>query len=243
MSCKEYISQVKDWVADATLGELRPERETELLAHLAECAACREACEHARNVSAAVNRGVESLLSGEPSAQFALRLRARLAEETARQRSPRLWTLWAPFAGAATAFALLLLILLPRSTHTKKPNPVAPVPPQSQSAPPLALALNPPPRTVARPPVRPLRVSPPPSLGRRTASASRAPEVLVEPGEFAAIEAYAVALNSGQVAGASTFGSELTRDKRLEIKPIEIAPLEAPDSPASPGATPDTSRP
>jgi hypothetical protein len=73
MPCEKYSG----WMTDAALGELRAERE--LLAHAMECDACREALSHARAVHDFVDRGVESLVAGEPSPHFATNLRRRIA--------------------------------------------------------------------------------------------------------------------------------------------------------------------
>jgi len=78
MSCEKYAG----WMTDAALDELRAERESEVLAHAMECDACRAALRHARTVRAFVDRGVESLVTGEPSLQFAAHLRRRIAHES-----------------------------------------------------------------------------------------------------------------------------------------------------------------
>lgn len=121
---KEYEA----WIDDAAVGALDPRRERELLAHTNECDACREAYQHARELAALVDRGVESLVAGEPSPHFATRLRARIAEEQPASRP--IWPTWKPVAaGLATAVALAMLIalLLPRHRRVG-PNQVQPNP-------------------------------------------------------------------------------------------------------------------
>jgi anti-sigma factor RsiW len=106
MSCEKY----SDWMTHAAFGDLPAEREPELLAHAMECAACREALAHARAVHDFVDRGIESLVAGEPSPQFATHLRRRIAQECEPLRSP--WTAWAPVSACALALAVVLAIMV-----------------------------------------------------------------------------------------------------------------------------------
>ena len=92
---------------DASLGALAPERERPFTAHMAECDDCRKAYEQARQFTATVDRGVESLVAGEPSPQFASRLRARIANERPVHRFACLE--WKP-AAAALALASILAV-------------------------------------------------------------------------------------------------------------------------------------
>ena len=111
MSCEKYSG----WLTDSALGELRAEREPELLAHAMECEACREALGHARAVREFVDRGVESLVAGEPSPQFATNLRRRVAQESQPLRSP--WAAWAPVIAGALALVAVLAIMATRIPH------------------------------------------------------------------------------------------------------------------------------
>lgn len=114
--CEKYT----DWITDAATGALAPSHEPELLAHAAECDACRQAYDHARQIAAFVDRGIESLVSGEPSAHFNTRLRARIAEERIAARPN--WAAWAPIAAGALALAALLLVLVLRTQRTNQPS-------------------------------------------------------------------------------------------------------------------------
>ena len=79
MDCERY----QNWLSDAALGALDRSRESELRAHVEDCAGCRTALERERMLVAAIDRGVAAHLAAEPSANFAARLKARLAEEGA----------------------------------------------------------------------------------------------------------------------------------------------------------------
>jgi len=233
--CGKY----SDWLTDAALGELAVGREPELLAHAAECDACREAYRHAREVSAfadQIDRGVESLVSGEPSPHFNSRLRARIAGDEA---SPwRItWHAWTPIAAGLVALAILLVAFVSRTPRTNPPsvadkpnvtigpshttNPPAP--------PPVISAANRP--TVATSPSR--------DHGVKRAKSHRGPEVLVEPGQLAATIQFADALRSGRIDGPKLLAAQQRLDAPLEIKPLEIAPL----SPPQPDTVPDTTAP
>jgi hypothetical protein len=147
-------------IRDLALGEIHPRDELALLAHVAECDACRDAYNHAGAVRSFVDRGLEKLVGGvresEPSSpQFAARLRARIAAEPA----PGRWHLnvlrmWEPAArrplyyvvGAAAvalliAFAMNSLVHRERSTPSAPPSLVAQIP--GASAPPSTPAPSP----------------------------------------------------------------------------------------------------
>ncbi|HTU35126.1 MAG TPA: hypothetical protein VMF66_15090 [Candidatus Acidoferrum sp.] len=111
---KEY----ERWIDDAALGALDPRRERELLSHAGECDACREAYQHAHELAALVDRGIESLIAGEPSPHFATRLRARITDEQPGSRS--VWLTWKPVAAglvSAVALAVMTVLLLPKHRH------------------------------------------------------------------------------------------------------------------------------
>jgi hypothetical protein len=68
----------------------------------------------------------------------------------------------------------------------------------------------------------------------------REPEVLVPKGELLAVAQFYEAVHSGRVDGDQLYAGQLTIQKPLEVKPIEITPLEplatpVPDSDKGPG--------
>jgi anti-sigma factor RsiW len=219
MSCEKYSG----WLTDAALGELGAEREPELLAHAMECGACREALAHAREVREFVDRGVESLVAGEPSAQFATRLRQRIAQESEPPRSS--WAAWAPVAAGALALAVVLAITVAR-------RPV-----HNESNPSVASAVNPfsvpsePVTGSAATPQNPEPKASKPNSGHhaqaRKAATARA-EIIVPKGQLSAAAQLSAAINSGRVDGNQLVAAQEEYDKPLEVKLIEIAPMEIP---------------
>lgn len=133
MACKRY----QDWLMDAALGALAPEREAELRAHAEGCAACRTELDRRQQLVAAMDRAVAASVSAEPSPEFLARIRQRIAEQPTP--APSWFAGWLPVsAGALAVVALLVFWLLPRESRTPEaPGPVAP--PVAQEAPATAL--------------------------------------------------------------------------------------------------------
>lgn len=228
MACEKYSALI----ADAAFGALAQGREPEFMAHAAGCDACREAYQHAREVAAFVDRGVQSLVSGEPSPHFIQRIRARIAAEPVPTRfhlvgwahvaPPRRL---APLAVGALVFGALLLVLLAHSLRHNNQNPAMSIAAQHQPPLPQAIALNPPPHSTA--------IELPPAshehyVIRRAAPHSSEPEVLVQPGQFAAVLRYADVLHSGRIDGGQLMAAQPSLDKPLEMAPIEIPLIGAP---------------
>jgi hypothetical protein len=219
MSCEKYSG----WMTDAALGELRTERESELLAHAVECAACREALADTRAVRDFVDRGVESLVAAEPSPHFATQVRRRIAKEYEPQ--PFRWASWAPVIASVLALAAVLAVMVAhRSVQNRsKPNVAAGVNPIS--APPAALKAS-----AASPQGPERRASERDS--KRGTRATRAvavfPEVIVAKDQLSAAAQLSTAINSGQVDGNQLLAAQQEYEKPLEEEPIEIAPMEIP---------------
>jgi hypothetical protein len=228
--CEKYT----DWITDAATGALAPGLEPELLAHAAECDACREAYNHAREIAAFVDRGVGSLVSGEPSAHFNTRLRARIAEERIAARPN--WAAWAPIAAGIFALVALLLILVFRTQRTNAPSVANNSHPASVSLQPS----NPPSPGVAKNHPTPL-TSRPLTVAKHPKSPSQ-PEIIVPPGQLAAIVQFAAAVRSGHIDGDKLLAAEEQTNAPLEIKPLEIVPLVPPQADVAPDATGDSGR-
>ncbi|HKS80495.1 MAG TPA: zf-HC2 domain-containing protein [Candidatus Acidoferrales bacterium] len=256
MPCEKYSAGLKNWMADAALGALSPEREADLRAHIEECAACREAFDEARATFSAIDRGIESLVNGAPSAQFEVRLRARLAAEPAPRRFWQLWPAWVPATAGAFAVAGLLLVALlwhsPRPASRNTTPPVANRVQPNHATPPApepALALNPPASLTPVPPPRHEHAgSPARRVAQRAPAHPAEPEVLVEPGQFAAIVQYSEALASGAIKGDQVIAAGRAMEKPLEIKlleikPAAIAPLDDSDAKTSTLPSENSNRP
>jgi anti-sigma factor RsiW len=218
MTCEKHSGRMADWTTDAALGRLRPAQEAELLAHVGECDACREAYRHAREVAAAVDRGVEALVSGELSPYFATRLRARVAAERITPRSN--WLVWAPVAAGVLALLVLVAVLLSRSPNRIDSDaPVAvkttaPVPEveKGSSGPSLPRELVNPRQAVA---------------SGRAHGRDNFPEVVVPHDQLFAALQLGDAVSGGHIDAERLVAVQNEITKPLEVRPIEIAPLES----------------
>jgi len=213
MGCEEYSGVM----LDAALGALPAARATELRAHVSQCAACASGWEAARALVAAVDGGVARIVAGEPSPQFVPRLRALLAAEA----PPAVWSWlgWRASLGlvaAAAAAAFLLLRTPQRVTHS--PGASAP-----------ALVAQSPDSSVRTAPV-----TAPPAIARShgitapvvVRSPFDQPEVLVPRGQLALALLLENAITRRQVDGGQLSALDQRTAAYLELKAIEIAPLE-----------------
>jgi hypothetical protein len=236
MDCQKKSEQMIERINDFALGKVSPESEFELLAHVAGCGACREAYDQAKAVRSSVDRGVETLVAGEPSPQFMTRLRARIAAEPAPKRwSWEAWRIWEQasrqrlfYAAGAVVLATILAIAvmgLPRR-HVSTPS-VAEVPPTISVSPSVAADS---PKTTAIPghPRKKLASVPAPSPTIR-----REPEVLVPKGELLAVVRFYEAVHSTPVNSEQLYAAQEEPQKPLELKPIEITPLEPLETPVA----------
>jgi hypothetical protein len=219
MSCEKY----SDWLTDAALGELRAEREPELLAHAMECDACREALNHAREVRQFIDRGVESLVAGEPTPQFAKNLRRRVARESKPLQSP--WMAWAPVIAGALALAVSMAIMVAHLRVHSEINrgvasAVAPVSVPSEAATASPASSQHAQRTEAK--LGPERT------GRARPLTTALPEIIVPKGQLSAAAQLSAAIVTGRVDGNQLLAAEQEYDKPLEVNPIQIAPMEIP---------------
>jgi len=222
MACEKYSG----WITGAALGALQPDEERELRAHAAACADCRSEWEAERALAAAVSGAVESLVSGEPSPQFAARLRARIAREPTPAAWPFLtWPVLS--AGGLVATAVLLAVLLIRSPQRARQtvatavySPAAVVKPAQAPAQAILSAEQ---NRATRPgPSRRL------SARQQSDAASFPFEVLVPKGELSAALLLSEAASDGRIDGAQLSALAEEAGKPLEVKAIEIAPLEVP---------------
>jgi putative zinc finger protein len=236
MDCPKKSEQMTERMNDFALGELSSKSEIELLAHVAECEACRETYDHAKAVRSAVDRGVETLVAGEPSPQFMARLRARIATEPAPTRlNWGAWRIWEPatqgrlsYAAGAVVLATILAVLLiglPRR-HVSG-SAVAEVTPRTSASP--SVATDPPKTSVF--PEQPRKKLASGSVG--ASRIRREPEVLVPKGELLAVARFYEAVHSTPVDSEQLYAAQEEPQKPLELKPIEIRPLEPLETPVA----------
>jgi hypothetical protein len=230
MDCPKKSEQMIERINDFALGKVSPESEFELLAHVAECGACRKAYDRAKAVRSLVDSGVETLVAGVPSPQFTARLRARIAAEPVPKRwSWDAWRIWEhasrqplSYAVGAVALATIVAVLVMGLPHRHISAPsVAEVAPTISLSPSVA-ANSPKTSSIPEQPRKKLASVPAPSP-----RIQREPEVLVPKGELLAVAQFYEAVHSGRVDGDQLYAGQLTIQKPLEVKPIEITPLES----------------
>lgn len=223
MACEKYSG----WMTAASLGGLPAADQAELRAHTAGCARCREEWEVTASLVAAVDRSVQSLVEGEPSPQFAARLRARIAEEPAPSAWPTLP--WPRFAAAALVAAAVLIIALSiRAPHqpATEVQPAANAQPRAEQQPVVTE------RTAPGQPIAATRVAG--NHGRGDARVRhREPsfEVLVPKGQLSAALLLSEGLNEGAIDGAQLVQLSAHSAQPLEVKELAIAPLALPAAP------------
>jgi hypothetical protein len=236
MGCQKKSEQVVEQMKNVALGSISPKHERELLAHVGECEFCREAYDHAEAVRAQVDDSVEALVAAEPSAQFMTRLRAKLASEPAPSRW--IWdasTLWGQassqtlsyVAGAVVLAAILAILVmgLPRR-HVSAPSVAEVIPARSATA--SAAVDSAKSSANLESPRKKVASAPAPSPRTR-----REPEVLVPKEELLAVAQFYEAIHNTPVDSEQLYAAQQEPQKPLEIKLIEITPLEPLEAPAA----------
>jgi hypothetical protein len=213
---------------------------SELRAHLDACASCRAAFAEEVRLFAAIDAGVRTTANSEVPLSFLPRLRARLEDVAAPQRS------WMPsliFAGAAVAIALTIFIV----THgrpTKRDDLAKRVP----VTPSREVQASPAGRDAAGPPAiqafshpnhrRPLR-----DAGARQATASVQFEVIVPPDEREAFARFIATMQEGRdVAQAFVTPVPDKTEEPMSVALLQIAELEVKPLERSQGETPDSTQ-
>jgi hypothetical protein len=213
MACETYA----DRVADAVLGALPASEHAALIAHLEACEACRDAFRRASELTAFVDRGMDSLVEGAPSPGFELRLRARLAQETIPER--RVWLARTMVAAVAMALAGVVLLGAIHTFRNRNSGPaiawqaLRPAPLAAENAPAHDRGMS-----IRRP--RPAHVA-----SARPARANE-PGVLIDRSQLAAIQEFANAVAAGRVDGAELISASQKIQKPLNIRVLDIPPIE-----------------
>ena len=240
MNCQDY----QRWIEDAALGTIdsasadsnEGSRRAQLDAHLAACPECRRAFEAAQKLYASIDQGVAARVEGMPSADFAARVRMRLAEESQRAQV-RWWRrrIWIPALGSAALALLLLSIWIARRPGGHRPQPPKQRAARTLVAPKQASPGNVSPpehASVTRPPVTPsaprrssrASAATRGNRGRQAAPSSETPhlQVQIQPGQWAAITSL---YRAGQSGKLNEPGKEVPADQPLQVAPVEVPPL------------------
>lgn len=235
MSCERYVDALADHAAGANAG-------SELEGHLGSCARCRDELTVLRRALALADAEMGALLADEPSASLLARIRRETAEDgKPAWRPATLSWIWTAVA-AALVLAVALIVgrggfVAPRETRDAgRPSPARSARVNEPAPEPQPVRL-PAPAATARPSTRaaPLsEVNAPITAARSTAPEA---EVLVPPGEAAALLRFAASLEQRRVDPGSLLvvdlSAPLSEPKPLVIAPLEIAPLAIPPLDAS----------
>jgi ribosomal protein S14 len=201
----------------------------ELERHLGECASCRRELAVLREALGLADSALREIAAAEPSLGLRVRIRQAVVGEEARV--PVAWR-W-PWPAAA---AVLLLVAVAAGFWRTG---------GSAPAPRVAVAVTPPvPLAPAEEPIRPLpsesRVGPsaPPPVTTpvvRRARRARDPEVLVPPGQEEALLRFVALVHREKVSPAALLAAgqpsaDLRPPTDIEIKPLEIVPLDPAES-------------
>jgi len=220
MDCEKYAEHL----TACALGQSPPALQSELAAHIAGCVACRQAYERAQCAADLVNRGMKALVAGEPSPQFAARLRARVADE---RHTGNFWA--GRFPIVASVLLCVTLAAIVAVAHFRHGGEPAPEPNAASVLPPAPSNMN----ALARPrpSLREARARESRSYARRSTAAQ--PEVLVAPGQMAALARFDEALQQYQAAGAHAIAQpddtdEIMKIEQLQVPPIQVKAIEVP---------------
>jgi len=218
MACEKYSG----WMIGAALGALRAADEAELRAHASGCRDCRGEWDAMRALVAAVDRGVQAMVAGEPSPNFAARLRARIAEERAPAAWP--WLTWPRITAAALAAAVLLAVLLVRAPQRgRQLAPITANTPAQSILPVPSESLAPREHFAVKTPAVSHR-----GARANSETASLSMEVLVPKGQISAALILCDAVNAGAIDGAQLSALVEQSAEPIEVQALVIAPLESP---------------
>ncbi len=221
MDCKGFENDL----VDAALEGLSARRSERLRTHLAGCEACREALEEQRRLAQAIDRSLAESLEGEPSPEFAARVRQRIAQPDAAAGG--WWSTWKLAAvGALAALALLAAWVLP--PYVEAPVRVAKATPGVQTVPPRGNAAA---NLPARPSAKPIH---PAGAGRvrrgeeqPLVAGNAMPEVLVPAEERLAVRRFIEQLRQKQIDGAVLAAARPAATEELKVESLRVESLDA----------------
>lgn len=237
MSEMQKCGRVRGWMANAISGLLSDSRRSEFEKHIGDCAACRAEFQRVENLLGRIDQSLRTELAVDPSPKLILSVRERIAAETQSEQWSAGWlkrNSWLSAAGVCAALAVLSFVLLAHRANRPVGN-FAPHPQIANSA-------------QAPVPIAPSRSASAENLAPRAATRARSskprlavvrhelsrnprghrsePEVIVQPGQMQAILQFVAETRSGRINGAEVENDIKAAEKPLEIKPLNIAPLE-----------------
>jgi len=221
MICDRFKTRLEDFALGA--------EDPELCAHVDSCASCRAVLDTQRALLDSIDRGLTSMVAGEPAGDFAAHVRQRIAQEGITTRP---WFAgWLPITATALALVVLVTFLMLRRDHAPTES-VKETPPAQTARPPREpqLAQKAPEISVPSSASGPRMIRPP---RPPQPAALREPEVLVPRGEMAAVMRLFHANWEGNADGASLMAAAIPTTEslkplttaELKILPLEIVPL------------------
>jgi hypothetical protein len=223
MACKRYRDALNDVAAGSSAS-------AEVGSHLASCEACRDELRALRQALAAADDELALLRVAEPSPDLAARIRTAVAESA--EEAPG-WRLGWGFVITAAAAAVIVASVFV-AQRSPRPEPSAAVADRAPAhetprATPAPEGFVPGTARRSQPVESRPRVSGPPRTQR-----AREPEVLVPAGEAEALVRLAANLRRRSVTPDSLLVADLSAPlagpKLVEIRPIEIVPLDPAES-------------
>jgi hypothetical protein len=225
-------------MADAASGSLSEARRGEFDEHIGDCVACRAEFARIESLLGRIDQSLRAELAVEPSPKLVLSVRESIAaEETQKARLAAGWLGWNSWLSAAGVCAVVVALLIFMVAHrANRPDGHFAAHPQIANAAPARVPE--PPRRSASAENTPLRapahvreIKPRLAFARREspripAHQSTEPEVIVQPGQMQAILQFVAEMQKGKVNGTEIEEGMKAAEKPLEIKPLNIAPLE-----------------
>jgi len=213
MACERYRDALSKLAAGAAAS-------ADVEVHLASCAACHAELALLRRALALVDAELEELETAEPSPALAARIRTAVAASEASSGHRLGWLLPGLAAAAALVVALTLSLGRTRSPEPERAADSAP----SRPAPSARLP-EPAAGPVAAAPVRRKAADERPPVERRR-PAPVEPEVLVPPGEAAALLRLVALVHRDRLAPPALGAVGKPATDLAELPPIDIQPLE-----------------
>ncbi|MGH9641361.1 MAG: hypothetical protein ACRD3Q_02945 [Terriglobales bacterium] len=213
MVCENYVG----WLKEAVVGQLSPSRHAKLIAHVGKCEACREAYTRAQRAVALVDQGIDALVAGDPSPQFAVELRARIADEQTAGRAAWAWRF--PVGASAIVLAGIATIATISSLRHDMPRPpVSSVASISSRRATGATSVGHHPAVIRRPHSEPSHT--------RAVFSVQEPEILVAPGQMEALRRLDEAPQQHLADRTQAVAHQEELARPLEVKPLDVKSLE-----------------
>jgi hypothetical protein len=232
MTCQRF----HNWIKDAAVDSLDPGRKAKLTAHLTNCASCQEFFGEEQWLIGAIDRGLRERLNREPAPDVVARVRIRLAEEGDQSRSRVRWGFgaWVPAYAVGVPVLVLLIIAIWSLNRPATPWQVAFVTTPTahvhgttseEQTKETFIRLSGPIRGRGS---RRLSAATQGNEFEKTAGERLSPDmqVLVQPGQWAAIAQLSQTMRAGGTFRSSPLGEIAEQEQPIELGPFAIKAIE-----------------